>query len=407
MVSVRPALIRQGPLALIVVALLLVGCDFLGFGAARPARPSFQTADDLALRTMVLGGALNTTASREPSRALSLTPVVQVSPPTVKDTRTQAGHLSYAPETNRLQVGYKLSGSAFGGGIDVLEVQPGATAENLVDGLRSLRSTNVDIVEVRGHAEENALYAVGAVTTRKRRLSPAVVSKIVPSDSGIVTRSTRLSHNVAKSVVLGPAPNTVHVATDEDALFQFDLSLSNRSRLTAGSTDGFRSATAHGNQVFVLDQSGRVFATDAGTFESLSSIVRLTDSAFGNGTVARLHATDNYLFAALNDRGFAIAAPSGEAAWTSSTVSMQSRYTCVTAGPKHVYAGRFDGVIEVYRRPDTVPEQIERVGAFGPWGSDYGGRLSGAPINQIRVVENHLYVAKSRDGLVAFRIDGA
>ena len=403
--SLRPASPHVGMSALIAVVLLLAGCDFFGVGTARPAHPSFTMANDLALRTTVLGSASNASSSETRSAAVSLTPVVQVTPPTVKDTRTQAGQLSYDPATERLHVGYKLAGSDFGGGIDILDVHPGGSAEDLVDGYRSLRSTNVDVMEVRSHTAEGALYAAGAVTTQKQRLSPAVVSKIIPSDSEIVAQSKRLSHNVAKSLVLGPAPNTVHVATDENTLFQFDLDLNNQSKLTAGGTSGFRSATAHEDQVFVLDQSGHLFSTTASTFQSLSSIARLTESAFGNGTVARLHTDGDQLYAALNEKGFAIVAPSGTEAWTSDPVPPEARYTCVSTGPSYVYVGRFDGAIEVYERPETIAEGPEHVGTFGPWAGTYGGRLSGAPINQILVIENHLYVAHSRDGMVVFRID--
>ena len=136
----------------------------------------------------------------------------------------------------------------------------------------------MDVVEVRAHTEQDALYAAGAVTTEKRRLSPAVVSKIVPGDSEIVAQSKRLSHNVAKSVVLGPAPGTVHVATDENALFQFDLGLKNRSKLTVGGATGFRSAVSHEEYIFVLDLSGRIFSTVARPFESLSGGVPLTST---------------------------------------------------------------------------------------------------------------------------------
>ncbi|MFB6273273.1 MAG: hypothetical protein ABEL51_10315 [Salinibacter sp.] len=405
--SARSVPNHAGLLVLLATVVLGAGCDVLGFGTAGPARPSFTVVSDstFEVRVRVLGG--HSGASFKAHTAPdSLTPVVKVKPPTVRGTRTQAGHLSYDAETARLYVGYKLAGSIFGGGIDILNVQPGASPGNLVDGRRSLRSSNVDVVTLQAGAEEGTLYVAGAVTTKKRRLSPAVVSKITASDSGLAAQSKRLSHNVAKSVILGPAPNTIHVATDENALFQFDPTLTDKSKLTVGSTSGFRSAAAHDSAVFVLDRSGRVFGTDASAFQDLSRVVRLTGSDFGTGgAVARLHAHGDRLYAALNEKGFALFSPTGEPVWTSDPVFIQARYTCVTVGSTYLYAGRFDGVIEVYRRPASISEAPELVGTFGPWGDDYGSRLSGAPINHILVIENHLYVAKSRDGMVVFRID--
>lgn len=404
--SVRHLPNRMGRSALIAALVLLAGCDFLGFGTAEPPSPSFEMTNDLADRTTVLGGAASSSPSGKegPATALSLTPVVQVGPPTVEKTRTQAGHLSYDSETDRLQVGYKLAGSAFGGAIDVLDVQREASGGGLVEGRWSLRSQNVDVVEVQHAPDEDALYAAGAVTTRKRRLSPAVISKVMPGDTEVQARSKRLSHNVAKSVLLGTAPNTVYVPTDENALFRFDRELEQQSKKTVGGASGFRSAVAHEGQVFVLDQSGRVFETDGDTFTELSEVVRLTDTDFGNGTVARLHAGTDWLYAALNEKGFALLSPTGDAVWRSGAAP--SRYTCVSAGTKYVYAGRFDGVIEVYRRPDAIPNQeLEQIGTFGPWGGSYGGVLSGAPVNQIVKIDGYLYVANSRDGLVVVRID--
>lgn len=302
---------------------------------------------------------------------------------------------------------YKLAGAPFGGGIDVLDVQRGAPTAELVEGRRGLRSRNVDVVEVRYDSDEEALFAAGAVTTEKQRLSPAVISKVVPGDTEVQARSKRLSHNVAKSVLLGTAPNTVYVPTDENDLYRFTLDLKDQSKQRAGSAAGFRSAVAQGERVFVLDESGRLFRTNANEFGALSEVVRLTDSNFGNGTVARLHADADRLYAALNEKGFALVAPTGESVWTSAPVPFESRYTTVATGEDYLYAGRFNGVIEVYRRPDTIPDQdLDQVGTFGPWGgSPYGGRLSRAPINHIQVLDNHLYVANSRDGLVVVRID--
>jgi hypothetical protein len=403
--SVRHVPNREGLLPLVAAVVLLVGCDF---GSGDPRKPTYEVAGNPSVRTTVLSGASASSPSAEEGskQALSLTPVVQVRPPTVKSTRTQAGHVSYDSETERLHVAYKLSGDSFGGGIDEVDVQPGTTATELVNGRRSLRSTNVDIVAVRYEAGEDALYAAGAVTTEKRRSSPAVVSKIGLGGTEVQAQSKRLSDNVAKGVLLGAAPNSVYVPTDENDIHRFDLDLENQSTRSAGNAAGFRSAVAHDGKLFVLDASGRLFDTDASAFDPLSEVVRLTDSDFGNGTVARLHAAGDRLYAPLNEKGFALAAPTGESAWTSAPVPFQSRYTAMTTGADYLYVGRFDGRVEVYRRPDSIPEQgPEQVGTFGPWDSRFGGTLSGAPINHLLVLDEHLYVANSRDGLVVARID--
>lgn len=102
----------------------------------------------------------------------------------------------------------------------------------------------MDVVEVRYDPDEEALHAAGAVTAEKQRLSPAVISKVVPGDTEVHARSKRRSHNVAKSVLLGAAPNTVHLPTDENDLHRFKLDLEDRSERTAGSATGSRSAVA-------------------------------------------------------------------------------------------------------------------------------------------------------------------
>jgi hypothetical protein len=235
-----------------------------------------------------------------------------------------------------------------------------------------------------------------------------VVSKIVPGDTTVqAQKSKRLSHNVAKSVVLGTDPEAVYVPTDENDLYRLGPDLETKTKQTAGGAAGFRSAVAQDGQIFVLDRSGRLLKTSAGDFQALSSVGTLTDGPFGNGTVARLHADADRLYAALNEQGFALVAPTGAPAWTSDAVPFPSRYTCVSAGSDYLYAGRFDGRIEVYRRPDTISGQgPDWIGTFGPWGGTYGGGdLSGAPINHIEVVGDHLYAASSGDGLVVIRVD--
>jgi hypothetical protein len=394
---------REGLFGLVAVVVLLAGCDF---GSGESPSPTFEPGDNPAFRTTVLSGA-GAGASEEASQAaVSLTPVVQVRSPTLNATRAQAGHVSYDAERDRLHVAYKLAGQPFGGSIDVIDVRrDAATANRLLNGQRSVRSPNVDIVEVRWEADEGALYAAGAVATEKRRRSPAVVSKIVPGGDAVQAQSRRLSDNVAKSVLPGAAPNAVYVPTDENDLHRFDLDLENQTTRSAGNAAGFRSAIAREERVFVLDASGRLFATDANAFDALTEVVRLTDGGFGNGTVARLHADDDRLYAALNEEGFALVAPAGDAVWVSEPVSFQSRYTAVTTGAEYLYAGRFDGVVEVYRRPDTIPDRdLEQIGTFGPWG-EAENTLSGAPINHLLVIDDYLYVANSRDGLVVVRID--
>lgn len=408
--STRKTTVR---LSLLAAALCLwAGCELLGLGGSVLVRPHFETAGDLADRTRVLVDTAESETSGGPtaSGALSLTPVMQVHPPVVEGKETRASHLSYDSETERLHVGYKLAGDIFGGGIDVLVVQSETPVPGLLNGVRSLRSNNVDIVEVQYDPGEDVLFVAGAVTTRKRAASPALVAKVALGKAGPTVRSERLSHNVVKGIVLGPASNTVHVVTDRDALYRFDRNLGGQARLHAQGAAGFRSLAVHGSEVFVLDRSGRVFREDANVFEELSEIAVLAESKFGKGGIARLQAEDGQLFAALSEEGFSIFAPSGEAVWKSGRAPTAPLYTCVSAGPKYLYAGRFDGIVEVYRRPEGIPNQRpEQVGRFELLGGGGYAEFQGsAPVNHLLVRDGYLYVANGRKGLVVFRIeDGA
>lgn len=404
--SVRKATVR---VVLLTGALCLwAGCDILGLGGSVLVRPTFETAGDVADRMEVL---VDTTAASESWNVgaeanLLLTAVVRIQPPTVDGEGTKASHVSRDPETRRLQVGYKLAGTDFGGGIDVLGFRRENPPTELLRPQQSLRSENVDVVEVQAAPGGGALFVAGAVTTEKHGASPALLAKVTPAESGPTVRSERLSDNVAKGLVVGPAPNTVHVTTDEDAVYQFDETLEAPIELRAPDAVGLRSIAAQGAEVFALDRSGRVYAGDASNFDTLSEVAALSEADFEEGGIARLEADDDRLYAALNRDGFSIFAPSGDAVWKSeSSGGVQPVYTCVTAGAKYLYAGRFDGRLEVYRRPTEVPDRRpEHVGTFRLLGGGYG-QVQGAPVNHLLATDGYLFVAKGREGLIAFRVE--
>lgn len=400
------------PVGLSVLALLFIlgtGCDF--FGGSALVQPSFEVSDGLADRITVLDSA---SASRSsggvgPAKALAPSALVQVRPPTVNGEVSQASHLSYDPAGGRLYVGYKLGGDPFGGGIDVLNVQSAESAAPLVEAERSLQSSNVDVVEVRANRGGDALYAAGAVNTEKLGGNPAVIARLVPRENAVDVRSERLSDFVAKSVVLGPVPNTVHVITDEDALFRFNAELRNQAKLTVDGAAGFRSLVAQGTQLFVLDRSGRVYEEDANDFRALSEVVTLTENQLPRQIIARLFSTDTRLFAALNQEGFSIFSPTGDAAWTSERPVTDVLYTSVAVDSERLYVGRVDGVVEVYRLPAGIPasdQSLERIDVFGVRGGDddFGGGRSRASINQVLVADGYLFVANSTEGVIVYDI---
>lgn len=390
---------------LVVAVLFLASCDFLGLGGALLDQPEFQVSDGLAERITVLNEAREPTGGRakQGDAAVSLTPVVQVRAPSIGGTVTQTSHVSHNAASGRLYVGYKLGGDPFGGAIDVLELRDGGR----VGAVRSLESGNVDVVEVRHDADDEALFMAGAVNTRKLGGNPALVAKATPRQGGVDLKSKRLDHFVGKGLILGPEPNTVHVVTDENAVYQFDRELQQQAKLTAKDAAGFRSVAAHDSQVFVLDRSGTVFSEAAASFSELSESASLTNRSFNERAIARLLAADGRLFAALNIEGFGILSPDGEAIWTSGRSGVGALYTCIALGPNHLFVGRRDGAIEVYERPAGVPApdaDFEPAQVIRLWRGDASLDLPSESINQLLMVDGHLYVAYSSEGLLVFRV---
>lgn len=386
---------------LLLASLLFAGCEYLGLRGNVLVSPGFSLTDGLAERISVLenGGQTNTSGS-----AVSLVPVVQVGSPEVRGTVTRSSHVSHDPRSGRLYVGYKLGGDSFGGQIDVVDLRDDGT----VSAVRAVRSENVDVVEVRHDANENALFVAGAVNTRKVGASPALLAKVTPRGDRVELKSTRLTDFVAKSLVLGPGGDRLHVVTDENALFQFDRSLNENGKLTVGDASGFRSVAANDQDVFVLDRSGRIFNADAAEFSELSKVATVANRAFNERAIARLLMSGDRLFAALNMEGFSMMDPTGAAVWRSGRTGTGALYTCMAAGPEYLYVGRLDGFIEVYELPEGVPDQgtdLNRVETIRLWAADASVNVSSQSINQLLLVDGHLYVAYSTEGLLGFRVE--
>lgn len=356
---------------LLLAAFFLGGCEFLGLGGDPLVNPEFELTNDLSARIEIFGKSTdvqNPTSDSELAE-LSLSPVMGIRAPSIRGTVAQTSHISYVPESEHLYIGYKLGGDPFGGEIDVLDPQ----GVDRAPGVRSLRSSNVDVVEVRHDPPDSALFVAGAVNTRKVGASPALVAKVIPKDNTVTQKTNRLSDFVAKGLILAPADTTLHVVTDENALFQLDRSLENQSRPTVGDAAGFRSPAAHGSRVFVLDRSGRVFGADASEFSGLSEIASLGNRAFNKWAIARLVESDGRLFAALNQEGFpSFRRPEARHGAVAGLVR-GGLCTRMAVGSQYLYVGRRDGVIEAYQLPKGISEEdaeLERVKSFRLWGGD-------------------------------------
>jgi len=388
---------------------LLSGCDTTE--DTQPQSPNFEVTNDLENRITSLdqGEASTTNPS---AKNFSVDGVSRVEPPTVNGTRTAASHLSFSGD-GRVFVGYKISGSQFGGGIDVFN----ADNPNNLTRINSIESTNLDVQEIVDDPGEEAEYVAGAVETNGADASPSAIAKLSFSGSDINVSNKRLSGNVAKSVVNAPAGDDRHdlyVVTDGNSLYRYDANLEDELVQTAGPSTEFSSIAAEGSTISMLARSGALWRADFGSAsEPERSDLDLDGSGIDPVGIARLTASDHqnknnggiFVYAALNEGGFRVL---DEDVDTERQRQTAGDYTSVSAPDNgdYLYASK--------KSSGNVVEVYEYDGNSSPvWGdapiatintADFLEDATNAQTNQVLAVGDFLYIANGTDGLVVLEI---
>jgi len=389
------------------VILVAGGCDITG--SSEVVSPGFEVTNDLDDRLTDLGGSVSSQLSATQATSLSLVPLAQVDPPTVDGEETVASHLSFNPRgASRVFVGYKIPGSSFGGGLDVLRAnQPRRLAD-----VNSVQSQNLDVQEVVTDPDEGAEYIAGAVDPEGSDESPSVLMKVSFSgNSGRVSDVSRqrLRDNVAKSVVNAPDTDSnhdVYVATDGNSVYRFDSGLGSQLRQTVGSSEQ-SSVAATDDFVFTLTKSGEIWRSGVATAGTPTRTVALDDSGIDPVGIARLQAAQHagsdepFLFAALNEGGFRVLSRDGTTVLFSRTEGV---YTSVTATPQNdfMFASRKNGTVELYEFEGGFNWTEEPVFTIDT--SQLDIVPSDTQVNQVLAVGNILFLANSRVGLLVVAV---
>ncbi|MFB6278532.1 MAG: cadherin-like domain-containing protein, partial [Salinibacter sp.] len=391
-------------------ALLLAGCDLTG-GQSTPQSPQFTVENDLDDRITFLGDQAQSSMKRASAKNFAFDPIIRVASPVVGGDTTVASYLSFnANGGDRVFVGYKIRGKDFGGGIDILN----AENPDSLTSVNSVRSSNLDVQEVVNDPNAGAEYVAGALQTDLADASPAAIVRLsISFGGGTVDQTTnkRLSGNVAKSVVNAPSSDAQHdlyVATDGNSLYRYTTDLSDQVRQTTSSGVEFSSIAAHQNRVILLTKTGELWRSSVSSTSppSTDSTVSLDGSGINPVGIARVrtgtHAatSDRFVFAALNQGGFRVL---NADATTTRFSRTSGHYTSVSASGdgNYLFASRDNGRVEVYEftgstgSPSWTASPIATINT-----RDYGSVPPETQANQVLAVNNYLYVANSRGGVL-------
>jgi hypothetical protein len=450
------------PLALIVgLSLLLVGCDSTPQGTAgTDNRPLLQVTNDLSERMTVFGDEAESNqfflaesvplGDRTAKKALTLRAVSHIRPPS---SGYSAGHLTVG--RNDVFAAYKIPGSSFGGGVDILDAN---NPTQLTNEDNALISPDLDVQEVAyERGAPNRLYIAGAVDfeaieARDFGGTPAVMIRAEIEDNGNVARSGQgnvraveaaMPHNLVKSVTAATSndgDHNVYAVTDGGSLFEFNGELGNRVEINSGSSTAPDAIGAGAEFSSVASLDGENYAqvlTKDGTTYSVGTAGpddgKVYERALGLSTVttngiARLSGHDHsgggnssvtakLLYGALNSGGLVVLDRTGSTKLYEKT---DQYYVSVTAadysnGTSRVYAAGPGGQVDVFEVTSAITDgnvstglQLEGsfdLGGLQEIGTGSGG-IGSADVNQILAQGDYLYVAASGEGIVVLEIDG-
>lgn len=440
--------------ALVVgISLLLVGCDSVS-KSTTDNRPLLKVKNDLSERMTVFDeeaasaqAKLIPLAGTAAKSAFTLRAVSHIRPP---NSGYSAGHLSTG--RNDVFAAYKIPGTAFGGGVDILDAND---PTQLTNEDNALISQDLDVQEVAYEiGAPNRLYIAGAVDfeaieARDFGGTPAVMIRAEVQDNGNVARNgtgdvrvveAAMPHNLVKSVTVATsndANHNVYAVTDGGSLFEFDNGLGSRVELNSasgttpdviGAGAEFTSVTSLDGENYaqVLTKDGNVYsigtagADDGKVYEralalnavTTNGIARLSGydhSAGGNSSV-----TAKLLYGALNSGGLVVLDRTG----TTKLYEKTDRYyVSVTAadysGASRVYAAGPGGRIDVFEVTSAITDGNTSTGLQLEGSFDLGGlqeigagsSIGSADVNQILAQGDYLYVAASDEGIVVLKVD--
>lgn len=447
---------------LVGLGLVLAACDMAGEQQSSD-EPILRVTNDLGERMTVFEqGKTVPTSNRKAAPAKSaftLRAVSRIDPP---NNGQHASHLSKTeegPDEQSVFVGYKVPGSTFGGGIDILDA---SDPTDLGNEDNALRSPDLDVQEVLYDAgSPNRLYVAGAVDfgkidARDYGNSPAVILQgTIDNDGNVDTDGdgdvqvveAALPNRVVKGLALKPTGNSPHhgdsdiyAVTDSSALFSFENGLGVRQVSDIGDSDVEQKSVAthraSGNLVYTLTKEGEVYSFDGGgginniaNFGDLekNGIARISFFEFTDSGVANIDAQSQIrvLFAALNKGGLAVMdASNGDVYFEKS-----DQYYVSVVGAQHdvdgpggddvarVFAAGPNGTIDVYEVSDddeltssstSTSKGLQLLGSFDLGGLEEDGigsdPLGSGQVNQIVVEDDNLFVAAGDEGVLTLEI---
>lgn len=432
------------------LALLVVGCDIAGQqqngGKDDTNEITFEAVDGLQSRITHADGSGSSnlvTASAKQAPGFELQS--HVAPPTISGVSTvRASHmvLSDPPSgsgVRNLYIGYKVFGSGYGGGVDILDAPSGSpSADDLGPATstggdaNALQEDDVDVqavaVEHDGSGDPTALYVATAVqpdggfSEAPQFHSISLVTgdglpgSPVSSDSRELFSSNNTAR-IAKSVVAAPNNSTYNafVISDVNTVHGVETTpssgvIDNIDTFEASSGTLFRSITeTSSGEGFALSDGGNIFEfSSLGLSQRTSSALGTIDSDF---SIARIsaHTTSEgeFLFVALNEGGFRVFDMSSNDVVFSDTEIFA---TAVTATTDRVYVANGDGfaLYEVgsglnNTDPDDGLTDVGRASLTDLSGIGSVPGPTDAQVNHILVDDSGsnpiLYLAKSTDGV--------
>lgn len=427
------------------VALLVAGCDIASQqqeGDEGDNGINYEVTNDLSERITHFDGNSSSSAGNASAKQsqTSFEVTDRVMPPSSisgVSATVRASHLSLsnAPsgsQPRNLYVGYKVLGSEYGGGIDILNAPPSSSpgleeATTATGGSpNALVVDDVDVQEVAvRHISSNpsALFVATAIEPQPFQKAPQFHAITLKTDDGLPNPSVSYEFEeltnpgapppstIAKSVVNSPSGTGSYDAlavSDVNSLHAIQTSTNGRtiSGVDVATTSGveFRAVTetSSGN-TYALSDGGTIyeFVPPSGlgqiaTLPSISSdfsIARMTSHDFSGG--------DEFLFVALNENGFRVVNPStGNVVFSDADIYTPS----VTATDDHVYVANGDG-FSIYDVEGADPTAGLTDSGRASINDLVGASATDAQVNHIiqggttsggNII---LYVAKSVDGV--------
>lgn len=424
---------------LLLASFAFHSCDFIS-GTPAEEEEVFQVTNDFEGRVIYYGEQGKIAEAPDAASVASMiTITARIRPPVVNGELTRASHIDFGG--GYITAGYKIwrpSSYAYGGGIDIVEVGSGAA----IASARSMQSSTFDVQEVSYNWLDRTVFVAGAMERKELDDPKAWVFRINGTDASMEAKAG-IDGNVAKSIALrGP---DVYVINEQNSIYKFNQNLTNSNQLSVDSNTRFRNIhSVSPNQVVVLCQNGTLHWTHQ-NFRSISNTYTPLGRRLGSDhSIARISQYSDpggtHLTVALNEHGFVVYNPSSgnrfssltdwfEHNWENPSEQIRNRirnrnYTSVIglAGDELFWKGLESDVVGPppafimaagIGTNETPIIDIFELSHFDNYYANYLGHLdlsqygdlTMAQINHIHVEGGYLYVAKSTDGVVIFKLN--